>query len=110
MSVVPNNKLKSADSLDLITFSIEDRNNLAIYNIDTWTQYKSFWKGIVLRNLHSTLGLFYKTNPDAALRELRASSERPIKGWGSYFHVEQSGTPDYEIDFEVVALTNALVT
>ncbi len=108
MSVVPNDKFESADSLNLITFPIEDRNNAATFDIDTWTQYRAFWKGLILRNLHSTLNLSYRINPDDALRNLRPNSERPIKGWGSYLHVEQAGAPDYEVDLEAVAYLNAL--
>jgi len=100
--------MESSDSLNLITFSIEDRANGATYDIDTWTQYRAFWKSVVLRNLHSTLALSYRINPDDALRTLRANSERPVKGWGSYLHVEQGGTPDYEIDIEAVNFNNAV--
>jgi len=109
LSVVPNNQLKSVDSLRLITFPIEDRLNAAAFDIDTWTQYRAFWKGVVLRNLHSTLVLSYRVQPDDALRTLRANSERPVKGWGSYLHVEQGGTPDYEIDIEAVTKDNAVI-
>jgi len=108
VSVVPNNEFESADSLNLITFSIEDRLNAAAFDIDTWTQYRAFWKSLILRNLHSTLDLSYRVNPDDVLRTIRANSERPVQGWGSYLHVEQGGTPDYEVDLVAVTYLNAL--
>jgi len=108
VSVVPNENFESADSLNLITFSIEDRDNNAAFDIDTWTQYRAFWKSVVLRNLHSTLDLSYRVNPDDVLRTIRANSERPIGGWGSFLHVEQGGTPDYEVDLVAVTYLNAL--
>jgi len=107
LSVVPNELLLSADSLELVTFSIEDRLNSAAFNIDTWTQYRAFWKEVTLRNLHATLDLSYRVNPDDALRTIPPLTERPIGGWGSFFHAEQGGTPDYEIDIVAVTWLNA---
>lgn len=106
--MIPNEKLQSVDSLDLIKFPIEDRANAAAFNIDTWTQYRAFWTEVILRNLHSTLNLSYRVNPDDPLRNLRPNSERPLSGWGSFLHVEQAGVPDYEIDITAVTLANAL--
>jgi len=108
LSIVPNEQLESADSLNLITFSIEDRLNAAAFNFDAWTEYKSFWKELTLRNLHATLNLSYRVNPDDALRTIPPLTERPIGGWGSFLHVEQGGTPDYEIDIVCVSYLNAL--
>jgi len=107
MSVVPNEQLKSVDSLELITFPIEDRLSGASFTLDTWTTYKAFWKQVVLRNLHTTLNLSYRVNPDDALRVIPPLSERPIAGWGSFLHVEQGGTPNYEIDIVAVSWLNA---
>jgi len=107
LSVVPNNELISADSLDLITFPIEERTAPATFTIDTWTQHKAFWKSLVLRNLHASLALSYRERPDEPLRTVQPNTERPIKGWGSFFHVEQAGTPDWELDMEAVTLENA---
>lgn len=107
MSVVPNELLKSVDSLELVVFPIEDRLSAAAFDIDTWTQYKAFWKNIILRNLHPTLNLSYRVRPDDALRAILPLSERPITGWGSYFHVEQGGAPNYEIDILAVTWLNA---
>jgi len=108
VSVVPNDKFDSANSLNLIVFPIEDRANAAAFNVDTWTQYRAFWKSAILRNTHSTLNLSYRVRPNDALRTLPPNSEREITGWGSFLHVEQGGTPSYEVDILAVTYENAL--
>jgi len=107
LSVVPNELLKPVESEELILFPIEDRANAAAFDVDTWTQYRSFWRSSLMRNLHTTLNLSYRVRPNDALRSIPPLSERTILGWGSFFHVEQGGTPDYEIDMLAVTWLNA---
>lgn len=109
MSIVPNEKFYSADSLTLITFAIAIKVSTADFSIDTYTTRKSFWKSAVLRNKHASDDLSYRLLPDQELSSIPPLSEIPITGWGSFFQViSASGTPKWELDFIAVTLENAL--
>jgi len=111
VSVVPNDLLKSADSLELITFEINRLVNAAFpspQRIDIFNEHLAFWKNLVIRNHQIGTSVFYRTKTSGPFKELQAQSERPVKGWGSYFEVTSTAAPPIvEIDFVCVRKMNA---
>jgi len=109
LSVVPNNFLKPSQSLELITFEINDKVVTSPYRKDFFNTQLGFWKHIVIRNLQPTFNCSYRTSPSQDLKPLPPLSERPIMGWGSYFEVVTSDpSPNIEIDYLGVLKENAL--
>ena len=109
MSFVPNEKLVSADSLDLIVYPVHNPGNVALFTTDFWTERRGFWKSLVLRNRQSLDVLQYRRSPNDPLEELAINSEVPIKGWGSYFEVQSAAAaPNWSVDFVAVSYINAL--
>lgn len=109
MSIVPNERLQSADSLELITFGIQLPIDSALQSIDTWSRLGAFWKGAVIRNLQGNDIITFLTSPNGSVTEVFPNSELPIKGWGSYFEARSgAATPKGVVEFECVSLNNAL--
>jgi len=109
VSFVPNEKLKSADSLDLIIFPVKITDSSANFQLDMWTQRRAFWKSAVLRNRQIADVVSYRTQADDPFETLAPSSEVPIKGWGSFFEVASSaGAPAWVLDMIAVTYKNAL--
>jgi len=111
MSIVPNDKLQSADSLTLRTFGIDFPIEKAFQSIDIYSLHRSFWKSAIVRNLQPSDILEYRTNPNDLLQVIQANSELPLKGWGSYLEiVSPLGTSaNGIINFECVRLEEALI-
>lgn len=107
MSIVPNESLQSADSLNLPTFEINRLVNAAFASpqrIDIFNEHLAFWKNLVIRNHNLATSCFYRTKTSGPFKELGPRSERPVKGWGSYFEVTSAAVPpDIEIDFVCVS-------
>jgi len=109
MSFVPNDRLKSADSLELIVFPKKVVISTATTRNDIFTEHLAFWKSLVLRNRQNLDVLSYRTEPDETLKTLPPLAEIPIKGWGSFFEVQSGAvTPNGEIDFICVTKNNAV--
>ena len=87
MSVVPNNRLESADSLTLQIFGVNLEIDAASQQIDTYSTFSAFWKSCVIRNKQPIDKLQYRTNPGDVLKDVQPNSELPIKGWGSFLQV-----------------------
>lgn len=104
---MPNDTLVSADSLELITFPRTIPVTVSPVRFDSFTQHLAYWKGIVLRNFSIVDVLQYRTDPNGTLIDLPISSERPIKGWGSFFEV-QGVVPNGEFEIEMVTVKNAV--
>jgi len=101
--------MKSADSLELVTFGvsilIEDVN----HKVDIYTRYKAFWKSLVIRNTQAGDSLTYRTDPNDLYKTVQPNSELPIRGWGSYFEiVSAAATPSGIVEFECVNYLEAL--
>jgi len=110
LSIVPNNQLKSADSLELVTFPIEEVMSASPYRMDFWTRYRGYWKDLVIRNLQPIFNCTYRTDPQGILKPLPPNSERPVKGWGSYFEVVTADpAPNIEIDYNGVTQSHAVL-
>jgi len=100
MSVVPNHELKSALSLEIPTFPIEEVMGTSPYNKDFFTNYGAFWKSLVIRNMQTVFNCQYRLMPNGPQKTLNANSERPIQGWGSFFQVITADpAPNIEIDY-----------
>lgn len=109
MSVVPNTRLESADSLTLQTFGIEMEINAASQFRDIYSTYSAFWKKLVIRNKHQTDKVQYRTEPGAVLKDVQPNSELPIQGWGSYLQVVSgSATPIGLVEFQCVNYKEAM--
>jgi len=112
VSYVPNDLLKSADSLELITFEINvfvDASFPSPRIIDIFNERLAFWKNLVIRNHQIGTSIFYRTKNSGPFKELLPQSERPVKGWGSYFEVTSAAVPPIvEIDFVCVKKVDAL--
>jgi len=108
MSVVPNNILKSADSLELQTFHVPLVIDSASQQLDMYTRYLAYWKSCVIRNQHLTDNILFRTFPNEPLQIVKPNSELPVKGWGSFMQVTSaSGTPVGVVDFECVNIREA---
>lgn len=108
MSIIPNEELKSADSLELITFGLELIIDAPDQAIDIYSRVQAFWKSAVLRNLQGTQIISYQTSPNGIVKIVNPNSEIPLKGWGSYLSIHsEASTPNGRVDFECVSLKNA---
>jgi len=109
VSIVPNDRLKSADSLELIIFPVKITDSSAAFQLDMWTQRRAFWKSAVLRNRQAGDLISYRTAPNDTFETLAPNSEVPIKGWGSFFEVASAAaTPAWVLDLIAVTYVNAL--
>lgn len=108
MSIVPNDSLQSADSLQLPIFGMVMNIDSAVNKIDIYTRYKAFWKSCVIRNTQTVDNIQYRTGQGEFL-SLNANSEIKIKGWGSYLEVLSSATtPEGNVVFECVRIKDAM--
>lgn len=109
MSIIPNDRLESADSLTLQVYGIEMLINSAIQKIDMYTRHKGFWKSCIIRNTQPIDFLQYRTDPTAPFKIVQPNSELPIKGWGSFMEVTSAAaTPLGIVEFEVVNMLEAM--
>ncbi len=109
MSVVPNDRLYSADSLELITYKRTIDFNSAQERHDIFTENLGFWKQVIIRNFQVADNITYRLDPNAPVITLPPSSERTIKGWGSFLEVNSAAAaPTGEIEFEIVSLEHAV--
>ena len=70
------------------------------YTKDFFSDHLAFWKSLVIRNLQPTFNCTYQLMPNGPAKRLNPLSERPIKGWGSFFSVTTADpSPDIEIDY-----------
>jgi len=100
LSVVPNTQMKSALSLEIPTFPIEEVMVASPYRKDFFNQHLGFWKSLVIRNLQPVFNCSYRTIPNGPQQALPPLSERPIQGWGSYFEVVTADpAPNIGIDY-----------
>jgi len=105
---VPNNILKSADSLELVVFGVSLDIDSASQQIDMYTRYLAYWKSAVIRNRHLTDNLQFRTFPSQPLQIVKPNTELPLKGWGSFLQVTSgSVTPVGIVDFECVNIREA---
>lgn len=112
MSIVPNERLESADSLELIIFGEKLVVDGPTQFIDIYSRFRSYWKKAVVRNRQSSDVLEVFTDPNDQDPDIvEPNGELPIKGWGSYLRVESAAaSPNGIVDFECVRLENALKT
>jgi len=109
MSIVPNQALQSADSLELIVFGISLDIVAAINTIDIYSRHRSFWKSAIIRNFQGADILQFRLNPSDTLKTIQPNGELPVKGWGSFLEVVSAAvTPAGRVDFECVRLEHAL--
>jgi len=109
MSIVPNNRLLSSDSLDLVTFGVILEIDDTVNVLDIFTRYQAFWKSCVIRNTQTSSPLLYRTNPHDTFKTVPPNSELPVKGWGSYFEVTSNSTaPIGLVEFECVNYKDAM--
>lgn len=109
MSIIPNDKFYSADSLQLTVFGIKLEIVAAINTIDIYSRHRSFWKSAVIRNLQPIDQLLFRTRPNDTFSIVQPNAELPVKGWGSFMEVTSAAaTPVGVVDFECVRLENAL--
>jgi len=109
MSIVNNESLQSADSLELVIFPIQLDIDSASQSIDIYSRHRSYWKSCIIRNLQLTDILQFRINPNDEFKTVNPNSELPLKGWGSYLEVASgAATPAGRVDFECVRLENAL--
>ncbi len=109
MSIVPNDKLESADSLALQTFGVIMNIDSAVNKIDIFTRYRAFWKSCVIRNTQAVDNIEYRTNSNSSYESLTEDSEILVKGWGSYLEVISSAIlPSGSVNFECVTVKNGM--
>lgn len=109
MSIVPNNRLESADSLTLQVFGIKLDIDSASQQIDTYSVHSAFWKSLVIRNKHLTDKVQYRTAPGEVLKDVQPNAELPIKGWGSFLQITSASvTPVGIVEFECVNYREAM--
>jgi len=110
LSVVPNNLLHSADSLNLPSFGITLDIVNAVNRLDIYTRYLSYWKSCVIRNTQLIDSVTYRTGPNEPLKTVKPNSELPVTGWGSYFEVNSAAaTPEGSVEFVCVNDKFALI-
>jgi len=108
MSVVPNNTLESADSLELQTFGIDLDIAAATQQIDIYTRYLAYWKSAVIRNTQPLDVITYRTEPNGTLKTVQANSELPLSGWGSYLQINSAAAvPAGRVEFVCVNIREA---
>ena len=110
MSYVPNDQLRSVDSLDLIVFTLDTINiDTALTLRDIFTENLAFWKRVIIRNLQATDNMTYRTRPNAPLKILPPLSERTLRGWGSYLEINSAAaTVNGELEIDCVTIKNAM--
>lgn len=110
MSFVPNEKLRSADSLNISVFEIDAVIDSSPVVRDIYTENMAFWKSAIIRNFNIADSMFYRRNPNDELKELKPSGERSLKGWGSYLEVQTAAaTPDGELEFVCSSIFDAML-
>jgi len=110
LSIIPNDSLKPAQSLELITYGLPEKMVTSPYVKDFYNTQIGFWSKVVIRNLQTSFNCSYRVLKDEALIPLPPLSERPLYGWGSYLEVVTSDpAPDIEIDYTGVTYANAIL-
>ena len=108
MSVVPNQTLRSVDSLELIVFTLDSDITLAATIRDIYTEQMAWWKRVIIRNLQPADNMTYRTSPDAPLKTLPPLSERTLRGWGSYLEINSAAAAvTGELEIDCVTIQNA---
>jgi len=109
LSVVPNDRLYPADSLNLITFPLNESFTGASITRDIYTRYKAFVKSAIIKNNQLTTVVTYRTDPNKGFRSIPVSSAKPVPGWFSYLEIlSADASPDYEIELECVDIKDAI--
>lgn len=110
MSIVPQDNLKSVNSLELPSYTISAKLNTNSYVNDTYTLYDSFWKAITIRNFSDSDSLYYRENPNGILEVIPPLAERTLNGWGSYINIEapKDSMLNGIVVFEMVKRSNAI--
>jgi len=109
MSIVPNERLKPADSLEIETFGTQMLITGATQQIDIWTRHGAYWKSAVIRNTQPLDVLTYRLFPNGPLQTVQANSELSLKGWGSWLQVLSGAVvPEGVVDFECSRQQDAL--
>jgi len=107
MSIVPNETLESADSLNLKVFEISQDIAANVVR-DIFNEHLAFWKTVIIRNFQPADDVTYRTDPDRPFKTIPPLAERTVKGWGSFLQVQSvAAVPDGEMEFECVTLQNA---
>lgn len=104
MSLVPTDELPPVNGTDYPTVIIDRPVDARQEVIDTWSQYRGFWRGVVIRNYDSQTVLWYKTTPSGYWSRIPPSAERSLTGWGSYLVLrsgDQSRNTIAEVELEV---------
>jgi len=110
MSIIPNDRLKPSQSLEMKIFEIHDVMTTSPFITDFFNERLAFWKSVIIRNLQTSFNLTYRTLPGDTLKPIPPLSERPIQGWGSFLEIITADpAPDIEIDFIGVSLKEALI-
>jgi len=109
LSIVPNERLKPSDSLEIETFGTSMLITAATQQIDIWTRHGAYWKSLVIRNTQLLDVLQYRLFPNGPLLDVKPNSELPIKGWGSWLQVlSGAAAPEGVVDFECSRQEDAL--
>jgi len=109
LSVVPNQLLKPADSLNIPTFGVDLVIDSASQSIDMYSRYTGYWKSCVIRNTQLIDKLQYRTQAGEVLKDVQPNSELPLTGWGSFLEVISSApTPKGIVEFVVARQVDAL--
>jgi len=109
LSIVPNELLKPADSLDIPTFGTELLITAASQQIDIWTRHAAYWKKCIIRNTQLLDVLTYRLIPNGRLRSVKPNSELPIKGWSSWLQVlSGAAAPEGVVEFECARMEDAM--
>lgn len=87
MSYIPQQNLRSVLSTEIPTFSISYDLKETNFDIDTITNYDSFWKSIIVRNFDPSNSIFYHKNLTEPFDIIPPLAERIIEGWGSFFQI-----------------------
>jgi len=110
LSIIPNDTLKPAQSLNMKTFEIHVAIDSSPFINDFFNERLAFWKSLVIRNLQPANNLTYRTLPNDTFKSIPPLSERPIQGWGSFLEiVTADAAPDIEVDYIGVTYSEAMI-
>jgi len=98
----------SSDSLELITFQIDESITTSPITRDYWTRNRAFVKSGIIRNNQPLDVVSYRLAREAEFKTIPILSEKPIKGWFSYLEITSAaGAIDIETELELVTWENA---
>lgn len=110
MSVVPNQNLKPADSLEIPTFGVDLVITGAQHSIDMYSRFTGYWKSCVIRNTQPIDKLQYRTQAGVPFKDVQPNSELPLTGWGSFLEVTSAAAaPKGIVEFVVCRQKDALI-